>query len=123
MLNVDQMGFATVIHTQFENREPFGTPDVVALVEIGIAGLGTVGVGVIELLDQVFKLTNTIDNKYWWENEQVIKIFTKEGCRSTSTGDIIKIDDAFWRVASFGFDKIEGVPEEWHVARAKLDVS
>ena len=32
MLNTDSMGFAAVIHTQFENREPFGTPDVVALV-------------------------------------------------------------------------------------------
>ena len=58
MLNVDQMGFAAVIHTQFENREPFGTPDVVALVEIGIARLGTVGVGVIGLVGQVFNLSN-----------------------------------------------------------------
>ena len=117
MLNVDSMGFATVIHTQFENREPFGTPDVVALVEIDKHTYT-----LDKLLDQVFELTNTID-KYWWENEQVIKIFTKEGCRSTSVGDIIKIDDDFWRVAPVGFDKLNGVPEEWHVARAKLDVS
>jgi len=116
MLNVESMGFAAVIHTQFENREPFGTPDVVALVEID-----KYTYTVDKLLDQVYELTNSI-YKYWWENEQVIKIFTKEGCRSTSVGDIIKIDDDFWRVASFGFDKIEGVPDEWHTARAKLDV-
>tara|TARA_R110002020_G_scaffold79124_5_gene198582 strand:- start:288 stop:680 length:393 start_codon:yes stop_codon:yes gene_type:complete len=116
MLNVDQMGFATVIHTQFENREPFGTPAVVALVEIDKHTYT-----VDKLLAQVFKLTNNID-KSWCKNEQVITISTKAGCRSTSAGDIIKIDDDFWRVAPVGFDKLNGAPEEWHTARAKLYV-
>jgi hypothetical protein len=113
MLNVDQMSFAVVIHHAFED-----TPYVVALVEID-----TYTYNADSLLDQVWELTNTKHkDKPWWENQQVIKIFTKKGCRSTSVGDIIKIDDDYWKVAPVGFDKLNGVPEEWHVARAKLNV-
>ena len=111
---VDYMNFAIVIHYAFED-----TPRVVALVEIDTYTYNT-----DRLLDQVWELTNTKHkDKPWWENNEVIKIFPKKGCRSTSVGDIIKIDDDFWRVAPVGFDKIEGVPDEWHVATAKLNVS
>jgi hypothetical protein len=39
-------------------------------------------------LDDVFRLTNTIE-EYWWGNTEVRATFQGEGCRSTSVGDIV----------------------------------
>ncbi len=104
--------FATVIHCAFENAAPKGTPAVVAIVKINVEGDPE------DNLNVVYEKTNTID-KVWWENEGVLPIFRKKGCRSTSIGDIIKINNDFWTVASFGFDKLDGVPIEWHLARER----
>ena len=110
MLNVDQMGFATVLHCAFED-----TPRIVAFVEVDLQEDEDM------MLDVVYEKTNTIHQE-WWKNEGVLPVFTEQGCRSTSVRDIIKIGDAFWRVASFGFDKLEGVPDQWHQTRAKINV-
>jgi len=110
MLNVDQMGFAVVVHCAFED-----SPRVAALVEVDTQEDEE------HTLDVVYEKTNTLHQE-WWKNEGVLAVFTEQGCRSTSVRDIIKIGDAFWRVASFGFDKLEGVPDQWHQARAKINV-
>jgi len=110
MLNVDQMGFAVVVHCAFED-----SPRVAALVEVDTQEDEE------HTLDVVYEKTNTLHQE-WWKNEGVLAVFTEQGCRSTSVRDIIKIGDAFWRVASFGFDKLEGVPDQWHQTRAKINV-
>ncbi len=58
-----------------------------------------------ENVDEVYRLTNTIDH-YWWENAGVTKEFEGEGCRSTSVGDIVILsngtkylcEDVGWRI-------------------------
>jgi len=57
-------------------------------------------------LDFAYEATNTID-KYWWENKSVTKMFTGEGCRSTSMFDFMVFEDKFYQVDSFGFKQIE----------------
>jgi len=111
MLNIDQMGFAVVVHCAFEE-----TPRVVALVEVD-----TPQEDEEHTLDVVYEKTNTLHQE-WWKNEGVLPVFTEQGCRSTSVRDIIKIGDDFWRVASFGFNKLEGVPDQWQQTRAKRNV-
>ena len=125
MLNIDQMGFAVVVHCAFED------PRVVALVEVDCVFSTNKNTcqqwrlapqeDEEHTLDVVYEKTNTLYQE-WWKNEGVLPVFTEQGCRSTSVRDIIKIGDDFWRVASFGFNKLEGVPDQWHQARAKINV-
>jgi len=110
MLNIDQMGFAVVVHCAFEE-----TPRIAAFVEVDLQEDEDM------MLDVVYEKTNTLHQE-WWKNEGVLPVFTEQGCRSTSVRDIIKIGDDFWRVASFGFNKLEGVPDQWQQTRAKRNV-
>lgn len=55
-----------------------------------------------EDLEEAFKLMNL-----WEEPERVQKL--KLRVPSMSVGDILEKDGEFYRVASFGFDKLEGI--------------
>ncbi len=54
--------------------------------------------------NQVFQLTNTIDD-YWWNNDEVTALKTKT--RSTSVGDIVEDveNNKFWMVLGLGWKK------------------
>ena len=60
------------------------------------------------ILDYAYEYTNTID-AYWWDNPYVTPKFQGEGCRSTSMGDVIKVDGALYRVEAFGFKQIDKI--------------
>lgn len=53
-------------------------------------------------LDDVFRLTNSIED-YWWNNEEVDAMVTKT--RSTSVGDVIvdTVSEVAYTVDMFGF--------------------
>jgi len=54
-------------------------------------------------LDEAFRLTNSIGYP-WYLNENIsVSESAKDGCRSTSKGDIIMINGKTFIVASFGF--------------------
>lgn len=55
-------------------------------------------------LDHAYEVTNSNFGP-WWENEGVTRIGPKT--RSTSVGDVIYRDGIAYRVASFGFDRVE----------------
>ncbi len=58
-----------------------------------------------ENLDEVFRLTNTIDHD-WQENEHVTPARPDQAERSTSTGDVIVLGDQAWMVDSAGFSEV-----------------
>ena len=61
---------------------------------------------VYEKLELAFKLTNNIDCG-WWENEEVTPMFPdKEGCRSTSVGDMVLIGTEKYVCESQGWEKL-----------------
>jgi hypothetical protein len=57
-------------------------------------------------LDHAYRLTNTIDQA-WWKNPGVAMRGDRDGCRSTSVGDIIERDGNLYVVANFGFTQIK----------------
>ena len=57
-------------------------------------------------LDHAYRLTNTI-NCSWWENHGVVAKFEGEGCRSTSVGDLLMVDESSYLVAADGFLQIK----------------
>lgn len=59
-----------------------------------------------DALEMAFQLTNHI-NSAWWENDAVTRVDNKE-YRSTSTGDIVKLNGKSWRVLSIGWSEMEG---------------
>jgi predicted RNA-binding Zn-ribbon protein involved in translation (DUF1610 family) len=62
----------------------------------------------IKWLEIAYERTNTIDS-YWWENPSVTPYFKDHsvGCRSTSTGDIVKLPDGRKFVcASVGWEEM-----------------
>lgn len=59
----------------------------------------------IDDVEKAFFLTNTIEN-YWWDNENVTK-GEKDGYRSTSVGDVVKLSDGtFYMVGGSGWDEV-----------------
>ncbi len=58
-----------------------------------------------ENLDEVFRLTNTIDYD-WQENEHVTPARPGQPERSTSVGDVIVLGDQAWMVDSAGFSEV-----------------
>ncbi len=57
-------------------------------------------------LDVAYALTNTKE-KYWWINELVIPRFSGIDCRSTSVGDVLKLNGIYYAVAPFGFVPVQ----------------
>jgi hypothetical protein len=58
-------------------------------------------------VDDVFRLTNSIDCS-WWLNREVTPCFNARGCRSTSCGDVVVSSDGQpWLVVSPGFQKVD----------------
>ena len=55
-------------------------------------------------LETAFELTNNIDHP-WTMNERVTPL--KNNPRSTSVGDVMKIDDHYYLVAAIGFTEIK----------------
>lgn len=58
-------------------------------------------------LDVAYEMTNSIHGP-WWNNHIVTKHGDAPGYRSTSIGDVLKVDEARYVVASMGFQLIEG---------------
>ena len=84
-----------VIHAAFGEE-----PRTVAFVEV------PKNTTVNEKLELAFKLTNNIDCG-WWENEEVTPMFQdKEGCRSTSVGDMVLIGTEKYVCENVGWEKI-----------------
>lgn len=62
----------------------------------------------LELAEEAFRLTNTIDEP-WWQAKHAVAD-AKKGCRSTSVGDtiVIRSQDELraYRVANVGFERL-----------------
>ena len=58
-----------------------------------------------EKLEKAYMLTNSIHDA-WWNNKEVTAVFETDGCRSTSTGDVMYVGDETWLVAPVGFEKM-----------------
>jgi hypothetical protein len=55
------------------------------------------------ILSDAYKFTNSIDEA-WYENKMILTPSEiKEGCRSTSVGDVIQIENDLYIVMSLGF--------------------
>jgi len=74
-----------------QGRDPHMTYEQVALVDT-------------EDLNKAFELTNNIDSS-WTRNPGLVT--DKEACRSTSTGDVLKINGKYYLVASIGFKQLD----------------
>lgn len=63
---------------------------------------------IVEMLEEAYRLTNTIDEA-WYENPDLtVYENAQNGCRSTSVGDIISIDGwGEYVVDGFGFKPLE----------------
>ena len=84
-----------VIHAAFGEE-----PRTVAFVEV------PKNVVVDQKLETAFRLTNSV-NHAWWENEGVTPMFPdKEGCRSTSVGDMVLVGTEKYVCASTGWKKL-----------------
>ena len=84
-----------VIHAAFGEE-----PRTVAFVEV------PKNVVVDQKLETAFRLTNRV-NHAWWENEGVTPTFPdKEGCRSTSVGDMVLIGTEKYVCENVGWEKI-----------------
>jgi len=58
----------------------------------------------VDVLNEIYRLTNSVD--YAWydcEKSKPTKKTKQNGCRSTSIGDVIEIDNQQYLVDSFGF--------------------
>lgn len=89
----DTMGIRAMFDAQ-ENAQWPGDYDHVASVEG-------------ESLEDAFELTNTIE-RAWYTNEGVTGRFDGGGCRSTSVGDVIVLENGeTWKCANFGWDRID----------------
>jgi|TARA_R110000822_G_scaffold27257_1_gene81538 hypothetical protein len=56
-------------------------------------------------LEEAFVKTNTI-HKVWWKNEEVTTMFAGNACRSTSVGDVVRIDEKKYRCEASGWKEI-----------------
>lgn len=99
------MKMALVFHAI--DFKPFGSKEThVNLTEYKVVGVVRVGDDDHNVvLNAAYELTNHIDRN-WTENEDVVEL-GRGNKRSTSVGDLIWIDADMYRVASFGFDKVE----------------
>ena len=65
-----------------------------------------VGKDIDNKLSLAYELTNSIQNA-WYENPNInVSEEAKDGCRSTSIGDLIQIDGRSYMVAGCGFTEI-----------------
>lgn len=60
-------------------------------------------------LEMAFEKTNNIDCA-WWENKEVEKAFKGGVCRSTSVGDVVRIEDKKYMCIPNGWKKIDNYP-------------
>ena len=59
-----------------------------------------------KVLNQAYELTNSIDTS-WFKNVDIwVSEKAQKGCRSTSVGDVIVVNDAPYMVAGCGFTYI-----------------
>ena len=83
-----------VIHAAFDE-----TPTTVAFVECP----GTMTEA--EKVEFAFMKTNSIDDA-WWNNEEIIKMFDGESCRSTSVGDMVLVGTTKYKCDPTGWTKL-----------------
>ena len=61
-------------------------------------------------LDEVFRLTNSIDSP-WFEAAGITRVRAgSRGLRSSSVGDVFEVDGVGHRVAAMGFEVVKGHP-------------
>jgi len=75
-------------------------------------------------LEIAFEKTNNIDCA-WWENKEVEKAFKSGVCRSTSVGDVVRIEDKKYMCIPNGWKKIDNYPtseeqSEWWRMREEV---
>ena len=59
-----------------------------------------------DILNDAYRMTNSIEDN-WFENSSInVSKEARKGCRSTSKGDIIEIENRRWIVCSIGFKEI-----------------
>jgi hypothetical protein len=69
-------------------------------------------------IEEVFNLTNTIDEP-WYATGGPVKPLVPGGIRSTSVGDVVVVDGVAHRCASFGFVELPGLSLAAPEARAE----
>ena len=97
MKNLEDVGKeeVAVIHSAFGDK-----PHVVAFVKVDKT-LSEEG-----KCEQAFKLTNTIEQG-WWNNEDVEYVGPDKTCRSTSSGDQVLLKNGTkYNCAFFGWEKV-----------------
>lgn len=91
----------------FSDIPMFDTVKLVAFTILNKAKYNFVAMVDGNSLEDVFRLTNSI-NTGWWENQEVDPQFEGDGCRSTSVGDlVITSNNQFYVVASSGFVRVK----------------
>ena len=58
------------------------------------------------ILEQAFRLTNSIESSWYLNKDIDVADIAKDGCRSTSKGDIIMVDGETYIVTTYGFTKL-----------------
>jgi len=59
------------------------------------------------VLDVAFRLTNSIDYPWYTNQDLEVAEVAKDGCRSTSKGDIIIMNSITYIVSSYGFIRMD----------------
>lgn len=82
---------------------------LVELVKANTESYEEVAVVFADNLEYAYRMTNSIDER-WYESDDidiVVAECAKYGCRSTSIGDFLKVNDDYYVVDSCGFTKFE----------------
>ena len=97
MKNLEDIGKeeVAVIHSAFGDK-----PHVVAFVKVDKT------LSDENKCEQAFKLTNTIEQG-WWNNEDVEYVGPNKTCRSTSSGDQVLLKDGtMYNCSMIGWEKV-----------------
>ena len=65
------------------------------------------GGSLTEILNEAFEITNSVVGPWYENTDLMVPSELREGCRSTSVGDIIQIAGESYMVAGCGFTYIE----------------
>jgi len=65
------------------------------------------GGSLLDILEEAFKLTNSVYNPWYLNKDISTDNKTRKGCRSTSVGDVVQVNGETYMVNAFGFKHIE----------------
>jgi hypothetical protein len=89
-----------------EQRARFAKEELKNNNYIRVADIELIDENIDKSLSLAYELTNSIDSA-WYDNADIdVANNAKEGCRSTSVGDIIQIQGKSYMVAGCGFIEI-----------------